>query len=280
MIFIKRLRLIIFRISTSKYIWNIFEYIYLKLCCDEFKYPPRHIRSIVGGPSIREYASVGMEFTIYLKLLCSLKPYHHVLEIGCGCGRIAQNLIDYIDEGSYEGIDVNKKVIQYAKKIEQEHRKFKFHHINVYSGSYNSESNVMPSDFRFPYRDNNFDIVFASSVFTHMTPPGLRNYICEIYRVLKPNGILMSTFHLTKDLTQLVTNYVDVRPDSVDSKYYKVADVNIPEINVAYDENYILNLFKNDNLSLIGAPYFGKWNNRENHLSWQDILLLKKVPLK
>src|SRR3972149_7366063 len=138
------------------------------------------------------------------------------------------------------------------------------------SSSDNPEDNVIPSDQRSPCKNNEFDIVFMSSVFTHMTPPGLRNYICEIYSVLKPNGILMCAFHLTKDLSQLVTNYVDVRPDSMDSKYYKVADVNIPEINVAYDENYILNLFKNANLSLIGTPYFGKWNNRENHLSWQD----------
>ncbi len=47
---------------------------------------------------------------------------------------------------------------------------------------------------KLPYKDNTFDGVFSLDVFEHLIPKSMDNVINEIYRVLKPGGILLISF--------------------------------------------------------------------------------------
>jgi ubiquinone/menaquinone biosynthesis C-methylase UbiE len=53
------------------------------------------------------------------------------------------------------------------------------------------------------YKDNQFDLIYVLSVFTHL-PEGLGvNWINELTRVLKPGGLLLITLHGISRLYQL-----------------------------------------------------------------------------
>jgi len=120
--------------------------------------PPAHIRKIVQGKeSLYGYAATSSEYTAYLKIFCGLKPYHKVLEIGCGCGRIATALKYYLKEpGSFYGMDVVQELIYHANKLLNSPQ-FNFLHINLYSEYYNPDPKATKAEkLTFPYEENFF----------------------------------------------------------------------------------------------------------------------------
>lgn len=62
-------------------------------------------------------------FQLFLLRQLGLKPAHAVLDTGCGPLRGGQHLIDYLDSGSYVGVDDSADFIHAAGQIvrEQEH---------------------------------------------------------------------------------------------------------------------------------------------------------------
>ena len=119
-----------------------------------------------------------------------------MLDIGCGIGRMAVPLTRYLNEqGSYEGFDIVAEGIDWCtKKITPKYPRFSFHLADVYSQKYNPEGTFSASEYPFPFKDESFDLVFLTSVFTHMLPPDVENYMKEISRVLKRNGSCLITF--------------------------------------------------------------------------------------
>lgn len=165
-------------------------------------FPARHLRSIVGHPTLMLYASVGQEFGSYLKLLAGLKPNHKVLDVGCGCGRIAAFLVGTITApGCYDGFDVVPELIEDAReRITKLNPLFQFKLVSIYNQLYNPVPTASrDSEFVFPYPDSQYDLVFLTSVFTHLLPAGLKNYVQQIYRVTRKGGKCFATFFLRQN---------------------------------------------------------------------------------
>src|SRR5256714_5946755 len=128
-----------------------------------------------------------------------LRPEEQVLDIGCGAGRVAAHLTRYLDPaaGSYEGFDVMPRAIDWAQKqITTRHPNFRFQLAEVRNDEYNPEAAGDASTYRFPYADGEFDLTFALSLYTHMFPFQVANYLRETARVLRPGGRALATFFL------------------------------------------------------------------------------------
>jgi len=54
-------------------------------------------------------------------------------------------------------------------------------------------------------------------------------------------------------------------------------DLSAPEEAIAYDELYIKDSLKENNLEMLLPIKYGSWAGREEYLSFQDILILKKI---
>lgn len=129
-----------------------------------------------------------------------LEPTHRVLDVGCGPGRNAAPLTRYLDRGSYEGFDVMPEAIAWAqRRITPRHPAFRFELIDLRNASYNPSGAVPAAEFRFPYPDESFDVVFAISVYTHLRPFETEHYLRETARVLKPGGRTASSFFLLNE---------------------------------------------------------------------------------
>lgn len=241
--------------------------------------PPQHLMGAVGPGDYLKFQAVATEFLGYFQKFADLKPSESVLDVGCGVGRIALALTEYLDsQGSYQGFDILKEGIKWCQKnISPLYPNFQFEFANIYSKNYNPQGIIKASEYQFNYADESFDFVYLTSVFTHMVPADLENYLREISRVLKPSGRCLITFCL---LTEESLKLVDAKLSKFDFKYdfgfYRLMDLDIPEIGVAYQEDFILSLYEKSGLKLIQPIQYGKWCGRTEFLSGQDIIIAQK----
>lgn len=100
-----------------------------------------------------------------------------VLDFGCGAGRIIRHWKD-VSGPSFHGTDYNPALVNWCA------RNLRF-----------AEFKVNPLAGPLPYESNSFDLVYAYSVFTHLSVSLQGYWASEIRRVLKPGGFLYVTLH-------------------------------------------------------------------------------------
>jgi SAM-dependent methyltransferase len=236
--------------------------------------PPLHLRRYVGPLS--SFESSGVEFMGYLRELARLQTDERVLDVGCGCGQMALHLKDYLSEsGSYVGVDIHRASIDWCqKKISKRHPNFDFAHIDVRNLAYNPNGTQPAEAYRFPFADRSFDLIMLKSVFTHMRPPDVSNYLSEVSRLMKNNGRCLATFFLLNDAqATLAKQGANKLAFNYGEGEWRYVHEHSPESAVAYNETFVMQLLEGHGLKL-EKRFYGRWTGREDGLSYQDILLL------
>jgi SAM-dependent methyltransferase len=190
-----------------------------------------------------------------------LRPSSHVLEIGCGVGRLAYELASFLDAGGrYAGFDVSPKAIawcneNYAPRLPN----FRFDLVDVRNARYRPGSGVEAASLEFPYPDDQFDVVCAFAVFMHMQLPEIGNYCREMRRVLQPDGFAVATFRAVAAGEQ--------PPRTRDREWVAVGDgvytifPETPGRALAYDDALVRATIEGAGLQITGAVT-GKWHGR------------------
>lgn len=117
---------------------------------------------------------------IELGLLLSegLKPDHTLVDLGCGIGRLAVQVIPKLVGGSYVGIDISNTMLKRAKE-----------HIQQAIPDPPCRVEWMQqttSHFSLP--DHSVDMICAFSVFTHMEHEDSYRYLRDALRLVRPGG--------------------------------------------------------------------------------------------
>jgi len=164
--------------------------------------PPLRVRSLAGPLSGLEPS--GAEFLAYLKLLCGATPSARVLDIGCGFGLLGLQLKNVLHHpGRYVGVDVDRRAIGWAKRhVASRNAAFDFLHLNLRNAAYNPAGAEQTADFHLPLPSGSFDILLLKSVFTHLRPDEVRNYLAETARLLDRDGVCLGTFFLLNESQQ------------------------------------------------------------------------------
>lgn len=238
--------------------------------------PPLKLRVQCG---LGNWTKVGAEFRDIFVRLGGLRRSDRVLDIGCGYGRMAVALADWLDPGgSYEGIDIFPEALDWCRtRITRKHPNFRFRLIDVRSDMYNPAGAADPESLRFPYPDGSFDFVFLTSVFTHMLPPAVGNYLREIGRVLAPGGRSVITFYLLNEtsVALLASGKGEPRFPTVGGTH-RFADPAHPEHAVSYDEGYVRGLYAKSGLEILEPIRWGYWCGRKEFLSLHDVVIAVK----
>lgn len=234
--------------------------------------PPRG--KIFTGPG--DFVKQGRELMDQLIRLTDLKPGDNILDVGCGIGRLAIPLTDYLKEGNYTGFDIVEDGIRWCRKnITPRYPNFVFEYIPLRNDLYNLDASEEAENFRFPYDDHLFDKVVLTSVFTHMQPPAVKNYLNEIRRVMKPGGACFTTFFLIDEenlklMKKKEDPFFKYKQEGTWLHHKKVRDANI-----AYETDYLNEMTREAGLS-ISRIEKGRWPGRKagEYGNFQDIVIL------
>lgn len=213
-----------------------------------------------------------------VKTECGLRPDGSILDLGCGVGRLAIGLLDYLEPpGRYEGLDIDGASIRWARqRIEREHPDFRFQIADVYNSQYNPKGDVAPKDYRFPYDDDDFDVAFLHSVFTHMLPRDLERYLQELARVVRPGGVTHISYYLLNPESDAIA--AGSRP-AIDFPHdfgvYRSISRETPEYSVAYQESFLRDLYDKHGFTVEEPISYGNWTGREGARTYQDIVIAR-----
>lgn len=226
--------------------------------------PPRRLRGFVGDS---DFEATGEEFAQHLHELAALTPFDRVLDVGCGIGRIARVLVRELrPPGSYDGLDVVAQAITWCReRYRRTPVPFRFADADIHNSVYNPGGSGSGARYRFPYADASFDLVVATSVFTHLLADAADQYLAETARVLAPGGRLFATWLLlapdraTGDFTHAVGPA-------------RVADPGVPEAAVAYETAWLRERLGAHGLQLREPVHWGTWAG-DPGISYQDIVV-------
>ncbi len=235
--------------------------------------PPRGLW-FVGGR--KNYATNNELFMGYLAGL-GMQPEHAVLDIGCGIGVMAARLVEYLTIVRYEGFDIVRAGTDWATThISSKYPNFHFLHADVYNRHYNPAAAVQAEAYAFPYTDGQFDFAFAKSVFTHMTPQAVEQYLRESSRVMKSGGIaIFSAFLINQESVELIRAKKSSLALSLADGLW-VLDPKFPETAIGLPEQGFMDWCRAAGFQPKDVSY-GSWCGRSRYLSYQDLVVLTRI---
>ena len=99
-----------------------------------------------------------------------------ILDFGAGWGRVSRVFLNEADPDQIYGVDTNQFILSENIRLGQ------IGHLSL-----------IDELGRLPFEENKFSLIFAYSVFTHLSQSSADHWIPEIKRVLKPGGIFQPT---------------------------------------------------------------------------------------
>lgn len=138
-----------------------------------------------------------------LQVLCHLTEESRIVDWGCGAGRLASGLLaSDTPFASYEGIDVQERVIAWAQENLTDPR-LRWTHVNVANSRYNPNGTPTAS---IPVADHSVDVFYAYSVWSHLDAEDSAAYLRELARILASGGRALFTCFVEHGVPDAVEN--------------------------------------------------------------------------
>jgi SAM-dependent methyltransferase len=120
-----------------------------------------------------------------------------LLDWGCGAGRLAvgvKHVLGHVED--YHGVDIQEKLIGWAREnLVDEHTRFSL--VDVANARYKPDGVPEAS---IPAEPGSVDVLYAYSVWSHMTPDDVVAYGRIISDLLRPGGRAMLTAFVEDDV--------------------------------------------------------------------------------
>ena len=147
--------------------------------------PPPSLRYRVNGtPKIEVFLNQGRKRAKGIEACLSavgkqLESFENVLDFACGCGRTIMWFES--KKANFYGTDIDAEAVQWCRD-------------NLKFAKFTTNGATPPLE----YEDSKFDFVYAVSVFTHLDETLQFQWLLELRRVLRTEGILILTVYNEK----------------------------------------------------------------------------------
>lgn len=227
-----------------------------------------------------EYERIGTFIATTLKNRAGLRPESDVLDVGCGTGRVAIPLTEYLTSGSYAGIDVVRSSVDWCADTFKDFPNFEFVYADLYSEFYNPDASLRSEDYNFPFADESFDVIFSASLFTHLLLPSVDNYLAEMGRVARPGGRIWNSYLLLDEVSEpfVLGPRNDGRRMQHEIDGGRVGYKDRPEHVVGLHKERILALHEKHGLEVVEMQ-LSNWSGGRPTTNYhgQDIIIARKV---
>jgi SAM-dependent methyltransferase len=240
------------------------------------------LSDVVGGG---DPEPIAREVVTAIEKYAALNAGDSILDVGCGCGRIAAALTQYVDGKShYVGIDIVPGLISFARNfITPRYPSFRFLLLNESNKTYDwwlrpeGETGIAKLTEGVPAQS--IDLAISVSLFTHLDYPSALEMLTSIHQVLKNDGrVFMTVFGLDASAREGVeagrTPFSFKHRTPSGKLFAEKSDD--PTLAVAYDDG-LLN-------ELIGSASFrlerrvrGYWSTGGTGETFQDVLILRRL---
>lgn len=240
--------------------------------------PPPGMHDVGDG----DFRAIGAEFLGHFVRYGELRPSETVLDIGCGLGRMAIPLTQYLlaPQGAYHGVDIVASAIAWnTDAITSVYPNFTFAHLDAQNDLYNPGGTIAPDKIALPVAAESVDLVVMTSVFTHLDRAAADAYLSEVRRVLRPGGRLLATLFLIDEATRAALGAHEnrLRFDLERGGPHYIADPAHPLAAVAFDRDYFLDRAARAGLVPRRPIVPGFWSGRASGV-YQDLAVLQPRP--
>jgi SAM-dependent methyltransferase len=154
---------------------------------DGFPIPPAELHLLVSGRDgldLAAFFDIGSACAdgvvrLVTKHGVDIEELGAILDFGCGCGRVIRRFHS-LKRAKLYGTDYNPKMVDWCR------RNLPFAEFEI--------NGLSPP---LVYGDGSFGLIYAFSVFTHLSEGLQVSWLAELSRVLKPGGYLVLTTHGT-----------------------------------------------------------------------------------
>jgi SAM-dependent methyltransferase len=242
------------------------------------RFLPAPPASLMPG-SDGDFRETGAEFLGHFISHGGLAPNERVLDIGCGVGRMAVPLTQYLDDaGSYDGVDIVAPGIAWCRAtITPVYPRFRFHHLDLTHPLYNPGGSLATDLARLPFAAGSFDFICMVALLPHLTVAEVAHYAEEAARLLAPRGRCLATaFLMNPQARAALQSGGGTLPFDADAPgpiwhAYPQA----PSAAVAFDEAALVVLFERAGLHRRPDVAYGGWSGRAASV-FQDLCVFER----
>ena len=110
-----------------------------------------------------------------------------------------------------------------------------------------------------------------------MVPEDADNYLAQIYRVLKNNGMCFATFFILDNESKQLLETNDCLKFKYDMGNHVLHNRKVKEANVAYKKDFLMKMIEETHFQIENV-FYGYWPGRkpEECVDFQDTVILRK----
>ena len=245
----------------------------------------------INGHSLSDVVGGGDPELVALEVVAAIEKYaklnfgDSILDVGCGCGRIAAALTQYIDRKShYIGIDIVPGLIDFARNfITPRYPYFEFLLLNESNSTYDSwrrkDAEIGIAKLTEAVSAQSIDLAISVSLFTHLDYAPALEMLASIHHVLKNDGrVFVTAFVLDADAIDGIersrTGFSFKHRTPTGKLYAEKSDD--PTFAVAYDGGLLDELIGSASFQL-ERRIRGYWSIGGPGETFQDALILRKA---
>jgi SAM-dependent methyltransferase len=239
------------------------------------------LADVIGGG---DPLDVARHFMGLLQSHAGLVSSDWVLDVGCGCGRIAALLTGQITPpGCYCGIDIVPGLVDFARRhITARHPHFRFLTLAGSNATYDRFATTGGQPDIASLDDacapGTIGLYLATSLYTHLDGVQAADNLRAVRRALAPDGRAFVTFFLLDEATRRllapgrsVFQFAHPHGEGV-----WIENPQQPAAVVGFELAALLRLVADAGL-YVERILYGNWAGRAHHVSFQDILVLRRV---